>query len=171
MLMCLNHTIGHTLTLIYTKIYTHPSSHRHSHIKMCDKRQQYCLKHKSMTRHWNKTLKRYFPFCFVWPPSNMFSQHRNSELTLGRHKIMEKPGETQRAYLWLMKLDAIEENISELGYWSQVHDCRWLCHPPADGQLIRNVKMHLSKQRPPHPIRNGLPIARISYQNSNYAPF
>lgn len=58
-----------------------------SHIKMCDKRQQPCLKHKSKTRHWKETLERHFPFCFVWPLSNMHSQHRNSALVLGRHKI------------------------------------------------------------------------------------
>lgn len=60
---------------------------------------------------------------------------------------MERMGETQRAYLWLMKLDAIEKNISELGCWGQVHDCRWLWHRPADGQLSRTAQMHLSKQK------------------------
>lgn len=67
-----------------------------------------------------------------------------------------------------MNLDAVEQNISELGGGGQVHDGRWLRRP--DGRLAWGTQTHLSKQRWPSSIRSPSLAVRSAKENSNFTP-
>lgn len=72
-----------------------------------------------------------------------------------KRKRKKKKADRDRpsTYLWLMKLDAIQENVSKLGCRSCVHESRWIRRSSADWQLTWRPQIHLSKQRPQRPIR------------------
>lgn len=139
---------------------------------MGDKRQQSCPKQQQQ-KNWQEIgtthLKDISHVVFVGLSFNVHSSgSRNSLNETKQKKIMEKRGDRRSSYLGPMKLDSIEENVSELGCRGQVHDCSKLC--PVDGVFMCTAQTNLWKQRPPGATGKHLSTT-VMLRGRQFSPF